>query len=101
MTDPLDLSVLIPARNEVDNLPSLLMEIRTALAAEDFEVLVVDDGSSDRTLSVLLQLKNQGYTQLRILRHQQSLGQSTSLWHAAQAARGRWLATLDLSLIHI
>lgn len=49
MTDPLDLSVLVPARNEVDNLPSLLMEIRTALAAEDFEVLVVDDGSSDRT----------------------------------------------------
>ncbi|MEO9244970.1 glycosyltransferase family 2 protein [Pseudomonas inefficax] len=95
MTDPLDLSVLIPARNEVDNLPSLLMEIRTALAAEDFEVLVVDDGSSDRTLSVLQQLKNQGYTQLRILRHEQSLGQSTSLWHAAEAARGRWLATLD------
>lgn len=57
MTDPLDLSVLIPAKNEVDNLPSLLMEIRTALAAEDYEVLVVDDGSNDRTLSVLQQLK--------------------------------------------
>ncbi|MCS4064243.1 hypothetical protein M2413_003225 [Pseudomonas putida] len=34
MTDPLDLSVLIPARNEVENLPSLLMEIRAALAAK-------------------------------------------------------------------
>lgn len=81
MTDPLDLSVLIPARNEVDNLPSLLMEIRAALAAEDYEVLVVDDGSSDRTLSVLQQLKSQGYTQLRILRHERSLGQSLSLIH--------------------
>ncbi|WP_049276741.1 glycosyltransferase family 2 protein, partial [Pseudomonas putida] len=95
MTDPLDLSVLIPARNEVENLPSLLMEIRAALAAEAYEVVVVDDGSSDGTLSVLQQLKSQGYTQLRILRHERSLGQSTSLWHAAQAARGQWLATLD------
>ena len=39
MTDPLDLSVLIPAKNEVDNLPSLLMEIRTALAAEDLSLI--------------------------------------------------------------
>ena len=41
MTDPLDLSVLIPARNEVENLPSLLMEIRAALAAEEPEHLTV------------------------------------------------------------
>ncbi|MDF9619183.1 glycosyltransferase family 2 protein [Pseudomonas entomophila] len=95
MTEPLDLSVLIPAKNEVDNLPSLLAEIRTALANERYEVLVVDDGSSDQTLAMLQQLKNQGFQQLRILRHERSLGQSTSIWHAAQAARGRWLATLD------
>ncbi|NIE75111.1 glycosyltransferase family 2 protein [Pantoea sp. Tr-811] len=95
MTDPLDLSVLIPAKNEVENLPALLMEIRTALADEAYEVLVVDDGSSDHTLQVLRQLKQHGFSQLRILRHDRSLGQSTSLWHAAEAARGRWLATLD------
>ncbi|MGF6395593.1 glycosyltransferase family 2 protein [Pseudomonas plecoglossicida] len=95
MTDPLDLSVLIPAKNEAENLPALLLEIRSALAAEAFEVLVVDDGSSDRTLDMLQQLKRQGFAQLRILRHERSLGQSTSIWHAAHAARGRWLATLD------
>lgn len=95
MTEPLDLSVLIPAKNEVDNLPSLLAEIRTALANERYEVLVVDDGSSDQTLAMLQRLKNEGFQQLRILRHERSLGQSTSIWHAAQAARGRWLATLD------
>ncbi|WP_176509866.1 MULTISPECIES: glycosyltransferase family 2 protein [Pseudomonas] len=95
MTDPLDLSVLIPAKNEVDNLPALLAEIRTALAAENYEVLVVDDGSTDQTLNRLKQLRQQGFPQLRILRHDRSLGQSTSIWHAAQAARGRWLATLD------
>ncbi|MBV4491381.1 glycosyltransferase family 2 protein [Pseudomonas oryzicola] len=95
MTAPLELSVLIPARNEADNLPALLQEIRTALATQDYEVLVVDDGSRDHTLSVLQHLKNQGYAQLRILRHEHSLGQSTALWHAAEAARGQWLATLD------
>lgn len=95
MTAALDLSVLIPAKNEVDNLPALLAEIRTALADEHYEVVVVDDGSSDQTLSVLQQLKRQGFAQLRILRHDRPVGQSTSLWHAAQAAQGHWLATLD------
>ncbi|MDR0279431.1 MAG: glycosyltransferase family 2 protein [Paucimonas sp.] len=95
MTHPIDLSVLIPAKNEADNLPSLLSEIRVALAAENYEVLVVDDGSNDQTLAVLQRLRAEGFSQLRILHHEHSLGQSTSVWHAAQAARGRWLATLD------
>jgi len=91
----IELSVLIPAKNEAENLPSLLSEIRSALAHEHYEVLVVDDGSDDQTLAVLQRLKAQGFEQLRILHHERSLGQSTSLWHAAQAARGQWLATLD------
>ncbi|MEE1923648.1 glycosyltransferase family 2 protein [Pseudomonas sp. 148P] len=95
MNHPIELSVLIPAKNEADNLPALLGEIRVALAAQDYEVLVVDDGSSDQTLAVLQRLRAEGFSQLRILRHERSLGQSTSVWHAAQAARGRWLATLD------
>lgn len=95
MNHPIDVSVLIPAKNEADNLPSLLSEIRVALAAENYEVLVVDDGSTDQTLAVLQRLRAEGFSQLRILHHERSLGQSTSVWHAAQAARGRWLATLD------
>lgn len=91
----IDVSVLIPAKNEAENLPPLLAEIRSALGHERYEVLVVDDGSEDQTLAVLQRLKAQGFEQLRILHHDRSLGQSTSLWHAAQAARGAWLATLD------
>lgn len=91
----IDLSVLIPAKNEAENLPALLGEIRSALAEEHYEVLVVDDGSDDQTLAVLQRLKAQGFEQLRILHHERSLGQSTSLWHAGRAARGTWLATLD------
>ena len=99
MTDPLDLSVLIPARNEVENLPSLLMEIRIALAAEDHEVLVVDDGSSDRTLSVLLQLKSQGYTDLQPVadlaaRNQQLMTLSQELYSKIQQESGHTTARL-------
>ncbi|MDH4567459.1 glycosyltransferase family 2 protein [Pseudomonas sp. BN414] len=88
-------SVLIPAKNEAENLPSLLEEVRQALAHEDFEVIVVDDGSTDNTVPHLLALQRAGYAELRILSHDRSLGQSTSIYHAAQAARGTWLATLD------
>ena len=88
-------SVLIPAKNEADNLPSLLEEVRTAMAGESFEVIVVDDGSTDNTAAALRALQKGGYSQLRILSHTHSLGQSTSVYHAAQAARGHWLATLD------
>ncbi len=89
------LSVVIPAKNEAENLPALLAEIRQALAGESFEVIVVDDGSTDNSAAQLIALKKSGFSQLRILSHERSLGQSTSLYHAAHAAQGKWLATLD------
>lgn len=87
-------SVLIPARNEAGNLCALLQEVRAALAGEHYEVIVVDDGSSDNSIAELLALKP-GFAQLHVLHHAHALGQSTSIYHAAHAARGRWLATLD------
>lgn len=89
------LSVLIPAKNEAVNLPRLLDEIHQALATESFEVLVVDDGSSDGSQALLQELKRTRFPRLRILHNPRSLGQSTSIYHAAHAARGRWLVTLD------
>ncbi|ROM67309.1 dolichol-phosphate mannosyltransferase [Pseudomonas brassicacearum] len=88
-------SVLIPAKNEAGNLIPLLEEVRAALANETFEVIVVDDGSTDATAAELRTLQGQGYRQLRVLSHARSLGQSTSIYQAAQVARGHWLATLD------
>lgn len=88
-------SVLIPAKNEAGNLIPLLEEVRTALANENFEVIVVDDGSTDATAAELRTLQGSGYQQLRVLSHTRSLGQSTSIYHAAEVARGHWLATLD------
>ena len=95
MSNDIFVSVLIPAKNEANNLKPLLEEVRVALADESYEIIVVDDGSTDATLHELLQAKNNGLSQLRILHHDRSLGQSTSLYHAAREARGQWLATLD------
>ncbi|AKV07750.1 dolichol-phosphate mannosyltransferase [Pseudomonas fluorescens NCIMB 11764] len=95
MSQDLFVSVLIPAKNEASNLTTLLEEIRIALADEAYEVIVVDDGSTDATLQALRNTRHSGLSTLRILRHEHSLGQSTSLYHAALAARGQWLATLD------
>jgi dolichol-phosphate mannosyltransferase len=95
MSHEIFVSVLIPAKNEASNLKALIEEVRTALADEAYEIIVVDDGSTDATLHELRQIKNNGLSTLRILRHERSLGQSTSLYHAALAAKGQWLATLD------
>jgi dolichol-phosphate mannosyltransferase len=95
MSDNIYVSVLIPAKNEASNLTPLLEEIRSALADEAYEVIVVDDGSTDNSIAELRALKKSGFSQLRILSHARSLGQSTSIYHAAIAARGHWLATLD------
>ena len=95
MSDSVYVSVLIPAKNEASNLTPLLQEIRSALVGEDYEVIVVDDGSTDNTLAELRALKRDGFHQLRIISHARSLGQSTSIYHAATVARGHWLATLD------
>jgi len=86
--------VIIPARDESGNLPSLLEEIAVALATIDHEVLIVDDASHDDSWALLLARAAEDH-RLRPLRHAQSAGQSTSVWQAAQLARGTWLATLD------
>ncbi|MFC3283696.1 glycosyltransferase family 2 protein [Litchfieldella rifensis] len=93
MSAPL-LSVIVPARDEADNLTALLDEIERALGTLDHEVLVVDDGSRDRSWNVLCE-RAADDPRLMALRHAESAGQSTSIWHAARRARGTWLATLD------
>ena len=89
------LSVVIPAHNEAENLPQLLNEIRASLAGmESYEVVVVDDGSSDNTPSMLDEFQFE-FPQLRILRHTSSCGQSTALMTGIDAATGDIIATLD------
>lgn len=91
---PPDLSIVIPCRNEADNLPLLLDEIEAALDGRDFEIVVVDDGSSDRTAAVLGE-RLAASPRLRALRHDRSAGQSAALRSGVFAARGTIVVTMD------
>ncbi len=89
------LSVVVPVRNEADNVAPLLEEIRDALEGRcEYEVVYVDDGSTDGTLDRLKALQR-GFPRLRVLRHARCCGQSTAIRTGVAAARGAWIATLD------
>ena len=91
----LDLSVVIPVCNEEESIGSLINEINMQLdQVLDYEIVVIDDGSKDRTLKVLTILKNK-HDQLRVLHHMQNCGQSTAIRTGVKAAKAPWIATLD------
>ncbi len=89
------LSIVIPARNEGENLGWVLAELETALAGRRFEVIVVDDGSNDDTGAVLAAERKRRSFPVRHLRHDRSTGKSLALRTGAFAARGELVATLD------
>lgn len=91
----MDLSLVIPVFNEQDNVQPLLDEVRSALDGRfDYEVIFVDDGSTDATATRLAALRS-GCPQLRVLHHEKNTGQSAALWSGLLAARAPWVATLD------
>ena len=74
-----ELSVVIPARNEVGNIAPLVAEIRAALdGLLAYEILYVDDGSNDATAAEVAGVATQT-PQLRLLRHARSCGQSAAI----------------------
>ena len=93
-SDPLALSVVLPAFNESGNLGPLIEEIHTALFATPHEIVVVDDGSTDDTQARLVSLKSQ-YPQLRVISHRANAGQSRAVRTGIMAARAPVIATLD------
>ena len=88
------LSVVIPALNEAENLAELIPEIAAAVGDTAYEVVIVDDGSTDDTAATLGRLAASGLPVRRIA-HARSLGQSAALWSGVQAARGAIVLTLD------
>ena len=87
-------SVVIPARNEADNLAVIVPEILTAMAGRSFEVIVVDDGSTDGTGTTIAAWKAEGKP-VRHIRHVEACGQSAAVRSGVLAARGEIVATID------
>ncbi|MEP5625322.1 MAG: glycosyltransferase family 2 protein, partial [Hyphomicrobiales bacterium] len=87
-------TVVVPAKDEAPNLPILLDEIEAALVGRSFEVIVVDDGSSDGS-DIVLQDFAATHDWLRPIRHEKSCGQSCSVRTGLQHALGDVVATID------
>jgi dolichol-phosphate mannosyltransferase len=91
----MELSVVIPVRNEAPNIAPLVAEIRTALDGRiEYEIVYVDDGSSDDTAAAVRRLARE-FPRLRLVRHARSCGQSTAIRSGVAAVRAPWIATLD------
>jgi glycosyltransferase involved in cell wall biosynthesis len=91
----MDLSVVIPVKNEAGNIAPLVAEIVAALDRRAaYEIVYVDDGSGDATAAEIQRLQA-ALPQLRLVRHAASCGQSAAIRSGVKAARGGWIATLD------
>jgi dolichol-phosphate mannosyltransferase len=89
------LSIVIPVRDEADNVAPLAREIVDVLAGvRPFEIIFVDDASTDRTVRNI-RAARAGMPQIRLLRHCVGCGQSIAVQTGVRAARGEWIVTLD------
>ena len=88
-------SIVVPVRNEADNVAPLIAEIATALDGRwPYEIIYVNDGSTDATAERISALMEQRGN-LRQLRHEKSSGQSAAVRSGVRAAHGGIVATLD------
>jgi dolichol-phosphate mannosyltransferase len=90
----LEISVVVPVCNEVENVGPLAREIATALAGREFEILFVDDGSTDATSEAVLEARK-SIPEIRLLQHSFRCGQSAAVTTGVRYARAEWIGTLD------
>ena len=84
----LDLSIVIPVFNEAKNLSGVLEKIR-ALPLANYEIIVIDDGSSDESVAVA-----EGFG-ARVIQHPYNIGNGAAIKTGLRAARGKWIVMLD------
>jgi len=88
-------SIVVPVRNEADNIAPLIAEIAAALDGRwAHEIVYINDGSTDATAERLA-AEMKARPNLRVLRHEKSSGQSAAVRSGVRAARGGIVATLD------
>lgn len=87
-------SIVVPMFNEAANVGQLVQEVAAALDGYWFELIVVDDASSDETAEHV-RLAMTTDARLRLVRNSRRRGQSTAIWNGVQAARSEWVVIMD------
>jgi len=92
----MNLSIIIPIKDEAESLPELFAEIKTAVSpcCTDFEVIAIDDGSRDNSWEVLQDLSKE-YDFLKAVKFQYNCGKAAALSYGFSVANGRYIATMD------
>ena len=93
-SNPVEISVLVPVLNEAGNIAPLIDEICAVFKGRQFEIIYIDDASSDGTAAELSALLDK-VPQLRVLRHSVRSGQSAAIWSGLWKARGGLIGVLD------
>src|ERR1700728_358864 len=96
---PPEISLVIPVYNENENLGPLAEEIRQSMGrvGKPYEVLFVDDGSTDGSFEVMRELAARDAA-VRVIRHSRNAGQSAALDSGFRHARGGVVVTLDADM---
>lgn len=92
-----EVTVVAPAFNEAESLPELHRRVAAALAGEDYELLIVDDGSSDATGALVAALARSD-PRVRLLRLSRNFGHQAAVTAGLDHARGRAVVTIDADL---
>jgi glycosyltransferase involved in cell wall biosynthesis len=92
-----DISIVVPLYNEAESLPELTEQIVKGTDSRTFEILFVDDGSSDASFDVIRTLKAR-HPQVRAIRFRKNCGKSAALSEGFKAANGKYVITMDADL---
>jgi dolichol-phosphate mannosyltransferase len=89
-------SVVIPLKNEEDNICDLIQELEPVMQklGQDWELICIDDGSTDRTRAILQEMASRK-TNLRVLAFTKNFGQSSAFDAGFKAAKGEFVITMD------
>jgi dolichol-phosphate mannosyltransferase len=97
--DAPQISLIVPVINEAENLPLLLPRVAEALKGRTWEMLIVDDDSTDDTAAVCARLAEQ-YSVRHLVRHGAKDGLGGAVVHGCSQARGEYLVVMDADLQH-
>ncbi|HTC47268.1 MAG TPA: glycosyltransferase family 2 protein [Candidatus Aquilonibacter sp.] len=95
-------SIIVPARNEEKDIAQALTQL-LALDYDNYEVIAVNDRSTDRTGEIMEEVQKSSYSKLKVIHHQDLpagwLGKTHAMWTATNAATGDWLLFTDADVL--
>ena len=96
MTTKLQISIVLPAHNEAENLPILVSDITNCLnnLGWEYEIIIVNDGSTDNTKNIVLELKNKN-NHIKEVDHQNNRGYGGAVRSGFSAATKEWVFFTD------